>query len=286
MYYEKIIHNPGTTFSYKVYPYFTMPWHYHPEFELIVITSGGGKRFAGDYMGEYHPGELVLYGGNLPHFHMCYGLLEDDPDRISESEVVQFNSDIFPANLIEVDEYAVVADLLERSKRGVQFTNPPSVERITNMMRSIDSFSGIRRIYTLMRILEILGRSEEYKLLSSGGYSFNIVDDDNDPVNKVYRYLTNHFKQEVTLDEVAEHVGFNPSALCRYFKRRAQKSIFECLADIRIDFACKLLANSPLPISQIAYESGYKNIAHFNRQFKNITEHTPTQYRELCKKKL
>ena len=60
MFYEKIIHELGSTFSHKVYPQFTMPWHYHPEYELIVITSGGGKRFVGDYMDDFKPGGFGL----------------------------------------------------------------------------------------------------------------------------------------------------------------------------------------------------------------------------------
>lgn len=109
--YEKIIHDRGSSFSHKVYPYFTMPWHNHPEYGLIVIISGGGKRAAGDYMDDY-PGDLVLYGTNLPHYHMCYGLPEDDPERVSGSEVIQFSGDILPGDMAALEGFAVVFDLL------------------------------------------------------------------------------------------------------------------------------------------------------------------------------
>ncbi|OFY40712.1 MAG: hypothetical protein A2X18_11680 [Bacteroidetes bacterium GWF2_40_14] len=285
MIYEKVIHDPGTTFSHKIYQHFTMPWHYHEEYELIVITSGGGRRFVGDYMDDYYPGDLVLFGANLPHFHMCYGLTENDPAKISGCEVLQFSVDIFPEKLACMSEFSVIADLLERSKRGVKFTNAPNIERITRMMRYIDRLTGVTRIFALMRILEFLGNMKNYKLLTSGGYSQNLVGDNaNDPVNKVYRYLLNNFRNNITLDEVAAHIGFNSSALCRYFKRRAQKTIFECLADIRVSFARKLLSGLSMNISQIAYECGYRNIANFNRQFKYLTGHTPSQYRTLFEK--
>jgi len=282
MLYEKIIHDPGSTFSHKTYKQFTMPWHYHPEYELIVITSGGGKRFIGDYMDDFYPGELVLIGSNLPHFHMCYGLLENDPDKISGCEVIQFSKDIFPETFTQLGEMSVVSDLLERSKRGVKFTNPPSVEQICRMMRYLDKLTGVKRIFALYRILEILGKAKEYKLLTSDDHNPNLVgNDDNDPVNRVYRYLTNHFKEDVSLGQIADHIGYNPSALCRYFKKCAQKSIFECLADIRIGFACKLILNSSLSISQIAFESGYCNISNFNRQFKQIMGVSPSQYKSI-----
>ena len=101
----------------------------------------------------------------------------------------------------------------------------------------------------------------------------------NEPVNRVYTYLFNHFKDKITLNEIAVYVGQNPSALCRYFKQRTDKSIFQCLAEIRIGHACKLLTYSNLTIAQIAYESGYNNVPYFITQFEKITKRTPSEYR-------
>ena len=50
--------------------------------------------------------------------------------------------------------------------------------------------------------------------------------------------------------------------------------------EIRIEHACKLLMYSNLTISQIAYDAGFNNLSHFNKQFKAITKQTPTMYRE------
>ena len=48
----------------------------------------------------------------------------------------------------------------------------------------------------------------------------------------------------MVLKDVADFVGQNPTSLCRYFKKSTDKSIFQVLAEIRIEYACKLLANS------------------------------------------
>lgn len=281
---EEILHNIGSSFSHIVYDHFTMPWHYHREYELIVITSGGGKRFVGDFVDDFLTGDLVLFGSELPHFHMCYGLIENNSAKISGCEVIQFPRSIFPAEMENLQEFKIISELLQRSRQGVKFTNPPSLERICRMMRHIDSLQGVKRVAALFRILEILGRSSDYQLLSKDDYSMNIVgDDDNDPVNKVYKYLHENFREQIVLDHIADKLGFNTSALCRHYKRRVQKSIFESLQEIRIGFACKLLINSSLSITQIAYECGYKNIANFNRQFRAIMNITPSQYKQMYK---
>ena len=69
------------------------------------------------------------------------------------------------------------------------------------------------------------------------------------------------------------------TALCRNFKQSTGRSIFNCLLEIRIDFAYKLLVNSDFSIIQVAYESGFRNISHFNHKFKEMSGLSPLEYR-------
>ncbi len=112
----------------------------------------------------------------------------------------------------------------------------------------------------------------------------NHLEGESEPINKVYTYLYNHFKEDIRLEEIANYVGQNPTALCRYFKLCARKSIFQCLAEIRISHSAKLLVSSKLNISQIALKSGYNTQSHFITQFKTIMGRTPSEYREQIHK--
>ena len=99
----------------------------------------------------------------------------------------------------------------------------------------------------------------------------------------MYDYLFSHFQEKVTLKELAGSTGRNEAALCRYFKQRTDKSIFQCLAEIRIEYSCKLLSGSRMTISQIAYESGFNHLSHFNRQFRELVGMAPGEYRRQMK---
>lgn len=62
---------PFTPASYvNVYkeelPHFIVPWHYHPEIEIMYILEGTGTRFVGDHVEKYSEGDICMVGGNLP----------------------------------------------------------------------------------------------------------------------------------------------------------------------------------------------------------------------------
>lgn len=48
-------------------PYFIVPWHYHPEIEIMCIEQGSGTRFVGDHIENYEVGDVCIIGPQLPH---------------------------------------------------------------------------------------------------------------------------------------------------------------------------------------------------------------------------
>jgi transcriptional regulator GlxA family with amidase domain len=75
-----------------------------------------------------------------------------------------------------------------------------------------------------------------------------------------------------------------PTAFCRFFKLRTNKTFSYFLNELRIKHACDLLLNTDKTVAQISGESGYHNMTNFNKFFKEITALTPSAYREkFCK---
>ena len=94
-------------------------------------------------------------------------------------------------------------------------------------------------------------------------------------------YLVNSgYRQSIRLEDVADQIGMNSSAFSRYFKEKTGKSFSDFIIEMRISYACKLLTEGKLSITQVCFESGFNNLSNFNRQFRKIMSYTPTQFQD------
>lgn len=284
MLYEKVVPTPQSSFNKRIftYKYFPLKWHYHKEYELIIIKKGFGKRFIGQGVEPFREGDLVLIGNNVAHFHLSDPIFYKDNEMYCESDVIQFSRDIFPENSANMQEFSTIKNMLATSIHGIHFTNKAIIEKCVELFAAINVQTNLERLISLYKMLGILSCTTEFRLCSV--YSSHDNHDSsppNTPVIKTYEYLISNFKEMITLPVIADKVGQNPAALCRSFKKNTGKSIFDALSEIRIGAASRLLLNSSLPITDIAFESGYRNISHFNHQFKNIIGLSPSAYRKM-----
>ena len=104
-------------------------------------------------------------------------------------------------------------------------------------------------------------------------------------MTQVYDFVMHNFRKDVNLTQAARVVNMTPEAFCRYFKKQTDRTFFELLKDVRIGFACKQLLETNRSISEICYECGYNNPAHFNTQFKSVKGMPPRRFREMLKMK-
>jgi YesN/AraC family two-component response regulator len=64
----------------------------------------------------------------------------------------------------------------------------------------------------------------------------------------------------------------------KFFRERTRRTFVSFLNEVKIGYACRLLSEQAMSISQICFESGYSNLSNFNRQFKKLKSMTPSQY--------
>jgi AraC-like DNA-binding protein len=89
-----------------------------------------------------------------------------------------------------------------------------------------------------------------------------------------------NFTDTIKLGDVSSIANLTPTAFCKYFKSKTGKTFSSFVNEVRIGQACKLIFNLNLNISQICYSCGFNNLTNFNRNFKNFTKMTPTEYKK------
>ena len=283
--FEKILPDVDSSFKAAIFDlkYFTSPLHFHPEFEIVLIEQGDGLCFCGDYVGKFQPGDISIFGKDLPHFYLSNSMFyREDCQERCRSICLQFKEEVLPQNYKQMPGFKAIYYLLSEAQRGIYFT-PKGNEKLIELIRSMPELKGFEKVMRLYNILNILGESNEYNILASNNYRNNDISQD--PVyQKVVSYINTYYQREITLEELANVSCMERSALCRRFKKITGKTIFEFLNEVRIAYACKLIANTDFKISLIAYDCGFNNIAHFNSLFKAHTNHTPKSYRSFFQK--
>ena len=259
-------------------PHFTYPWHFHSEYEILYVIEGTGTSFVADNIEHFGSGDLAMLGSNLPHFWRSDEKyhLPDSKEKINYI-VIQFPGDLFREPIFEYPEFHVIQKLFERSSRGIRFL-PAFSEKMGKQVLKVAQSSGFERVILLLKLLHELAKTEKYKLLAGELYHHQNHDFTDDRLTKVLHFLTTRYQQKIELEQVAEIAHLHPSAFCRFFKEKTGKSFSEYVTDLRISYACRLILDDRLSISQICFECGYNNISNFNRSFKKHTRYTPTEY--------
>jgi AraC-like DNA-binding protein len=253
-------------------PYFETAWHYHPEYELVLMIRGKGKRFVGNHISDYNEGELDFLGPNLPHWYR-----KEKESVTGGSLVIHFKEDFLGKGFFQIPEMQSISQLFELSKMGLHYTGKTRMLAAEKMEEML-SLTGIDRLICLLSLLKILCESAEYEVLSSPELG-NQSEKENDRLQKVFGYVFDHFKEELHVEDVAKIATMSPSGFCRYFKNRTKKNFSQFVNEIRVSNACKQLMKGNFSVSYVCSDSGFNNMANFNKQFKKIVKQTPHQFR-------
>ena len=109
----------------------------------------------------------------------------------------------------------------------------------------------------------------------------NMRNMDSEVINAVMTYINNHYREELSLEDVARFAGFSRYYFSRSFKRQTGYSFKDYLCQKRLQVAMDLLIRTNRSMRDVAIESGFGSVATFNRVCREKKGCTPTQYRAI-----
>lgn len=98
-------------------------------------------------------------------------------------------------------------------------------------------------------------------------------------MGKAVSYIQEHFREELTLEDVARAVHFSPYYLSRLFREELGMNFVDYVTEVRIDEAKRLLLGTSKTVSEIASLVGYQDPSYFTKVFKKVEGRTPTEFR-------
>lgn len=280
----KITKTNDSSFTVQVdkQPYFYDILHQHPESQITLILNGHGTVIQGDYIGHFNAGDVFIIGANMPHVFKSDAAFYDEDSTEGDCHAINvfFDSESFGKDFFDLPEMYQVSEFLKKSVRGLRIKGDAK-KSVTTVVAEMEHQDGINKIISLLNIFNVLSGSDEYVWLSKEPRILNVDESEGKRLNNIFQFTMSEFQRPISLDEVAEVANMTSSAFCRYFKQRTRKTYVGFLNELRVAHACKLLLNKEINVTEVCYRSGFVNLSNFNRKFKTITNHTPSQYQKV-----
>ncbi len=249
--------------------------HVHPEYEIVLNVTGNGTRVAGDSVEIFDHYDLVVYGPDLRHFWNFYK--KDETDTGRHAMMCHFRRESLGEPLLSQFETAELRRLLSDAARGIAFT-PETGKAAEEPMRRLLTETGMKKMVSLFRLLEILSSAERFKILSgeSSAGSREIIDG---RLTSVCTFVRDNFFRPIPVKEVATITKMSPHSFSRFFSRSTGSGFVDYVNQVRTNKACYLLRETDHQINEIVFECGFSTVSNFNKQFRKHAGMSARDYR-------
>lgn len=248
------------TLSESVYPAnLKMPVHRHEPAYFGIVLRGAYTETVATKTRHCKPLTTIFHPPNESHsvaFH--------------NSDVRVFRIEMGDAFRRRIQDYASVPDEPAEFHGGLLAS---LALRLYNEYRNRDAWSALAIEGLLLETVAELARQSAKE------------SDHEMPrwIEHVKETLRSRVTDTPSLAELAEDIGVHPVHLAREFRKGFDCTIGEFVRRLRIETACREIAESDVPMSEIALALGFYDQSHFSNTFKRFTGMTPAAYRATCR---
>jgi len=240
--------------------------HTHPCAELFFITNGEGHLRLIDKTVPLSVNDLIIVNSNVEH--------------------TEISSDKNPLEYIVMGVEGLEALSGEDNCDGYSIVHFQSgAETLLFYMKSLlkeietkqPGYDTICQDLLEVTLLQLMRRSEFKVTFLPATHKFSTE------CAMVRRYIENHFKENLTLDQLADIAHVNKYYLAHSFSREYGTSPINYLLSCRIKESEYLLSETGMSLSQIAGMLGFSSPSYFSQSFRRIRGMSPRQYRSKCR---
>lgn len=254
------------------HPHYQMPYHWHPEYEIIRILHGtfqltlDGKSFTA------HKDDILLIQGGTLHGGIPWDCIYECIDfdiKLLLSNNKACNKQIQKL----VQNEATISPLLPKEIEPLRI----AIHDLFTTMH--DKNTGYEFI-TQGKLYTMFGLILESHLIQIDTSSPTASSLQIKRFKEVLNYIEDHYSEPISLDDMSRVAGLSPRYLCRFFRKMTQRTPTEYLNYFRIECACELLATHSSSITEVALNCGFNDISYFIKSFHKAKGITPKQFQK------
>ncbi|RKQ34329.1 AraC family transcriptional regulator [Oceanobacillus halophilus] len=279
-------HNGQTPSSYKLFVtthqkgvHRNIDIHTHFHYELFIFHSGTCNYLIDNKVYPLVSGDIILMDGSKLHKPSIQG----DPSLYDRS-IIQFSIDWLAPLLQFLDSYHLV-EPFERNHYSIYRTNNTGIDEVIQLMKRMEKLLLSQNFFDvemqlkieLVDLLFTIQRFQNKKLTEFE----NLENDKSAYIQQIATFVQEHFKEKITLDDIADQINLSKSYLVHLFKEQTGYTIMDYLMQYRFTQSLHLLKTYPdWTFKELCQACGFKSEAHFSRFFKERVGVTPREYRK------
>ena len=245
--------------------------HWHEFYEISLILAGEGSHIFNGVQYELGPGSIFLL--TPADFHG----LTPKPGNCFEIYNIIFSEEFLEEELRHL--------LFDKARHFLTAFSGKMLEQVIENYRRIDAElarqqPGHHLVVRSELTTLLVELARHCTAIAATETEVNPGNDFAHPaIRKAITLIQHHFREDISLPEIAGQVRLNPNYFSERFKDITGVSFQRHVINLRLDFAASLLRVSQLPVTEICYASGFKTLSHFERVFKLKFNQTPHAYR-------
>lgn len=246
----------GLQLAARTYPPgFSTPKHSHSQAYFCLILEGTSLQTYGSKSRVREPFTTLFY----------------PPDEVQSESFGKTGGRIFSVGMDSMwlqrfHDHGIIRD------RSISFRGGSLAWLMTRLYQECRAIDQVSPLAIEGLTLEIIAEASRCSANSSGRRSAHWLE-------RVKDILHARFTEGLTLTGIAESVGVHPVYLASAFRKQYRYTIGEYVRRLRIEFVCREISKSDVPLAEVALAAGFANQAHFARTFRRLMGMTPTEYR-------
>ncbi|MDP4264317.1 MAG: AraC family transcriptional regulator [Bacteroidota bacterium] len=255
-----------------------VPYHYHPEFEIVYILEGKGKVMIGNASDDFRKNDLYIIGSSIPHLFVNTYFRNRKLESKTKLLVVQFRKTLVEP-LLHIPEFNSLSPFIKKIDLGVKISTGSKLSRQLLRLKNVHA---VRRFNALVALIDAVARNPKQQTIAALPRKESHSRPALQRIQTIRAFMLENYHRAISIDELAAHVHLTKTSLCRFMKVNMRSTFSQLLNEVRIEHACSLLEETGDTIQKISLEAGYNNLAYFYRQFQKLKNCSPNSYKKTA----